>query len=261
MLNRIDGKIEKYLSPSQHGYRSGRSTTEVAWTTQFLKAVCEKFTEEYNVVQTDMSQAFDTPDRELLMEILETEVNISEDELRLIRVLLAEVKLQLKIDNHKGEQFTSLIGVPQGDGLSPKLFLVYMEHIRRKYMKKSKKGPWDINTTYADDETHYYHMTTEEREKISTVYGPCMETCKCCECRQRDLLYGVNSLTNKMEESKMKMNPDKTNFVIMNRERNAKLFQLGNEMNSKDELYNRTRRGFNACEKMYGVWIKRPEFR
>lgn len=257
VLNRINEKIEKYLSPSQHGYRSGRSTTEVTWTTQFLKAVCEKFMEEYDVVQTDMSQAFDTPDRGLLMEILETEVNIGEDELRLIRVLLAEVKLQLKIDNCRGEQFTSLIGVPQGDGLSPKLFLVYMEHIRREYMKKSKKGPWDVETKYADDEQHYYHLTTEEKEKKSTVYGPCMESCKCCECRQRDLLYGENSLTKKMEECKMKMNPEKTKFVRMNRGRNGKLFQLGNEMNAKDELYNRTRRGFNACEKMNGIWIKK----
>lgn len=257
VLNRINGKIEKYLSPSQHGYRSGRSTTEVAWTTQFLKAVCEKFKEEYDVVQTDMSQAFDTPDRGLLMEILEAEVNIGEDELRLIRVLLAEVKLQLKIDNCRGEQFTSMIGVPQGDGLSPKLFLVYMEHIRREYMETSKKGPWDIDSVYADDEIHYYHLTKKEREEKSEIYGPCMETCKCYECRQRDLLYGENSLTKKMEESMMKMNPEKTNFVRMSRSRTTKLFQLGNEMNTKDELYNRTRRGFNACEKMRGVWIKK----
>jgi len=257
VLKRIDGKIDKYLSPSQHGYRSGRSTTEVAWATQYLKAICEKFKEEYAVVQTDMSQAFDTPDRGLLMEILEAEVKIGEDELRLIRVLLAEVKLQLKIDNFKGEPFTSLIGVPQGDGLSPKLFLVYMEHIRREYMKNSKKGPWDINTTFADDDTHYYHMTTEEKERTLTVYGPCIETCKCCECRQRDLLYGDNSLTKKMEESKMKMNPEKTKLTTMCRDRTIKLFQLGNEMNAADELYNRTRRGFNACEKLNGIWFKK----
>ena len=257
VLKRIDEKIEKYLSPGQHGYRSGRSTTEVAWTTQYLKAICEKFKEEYAVIQTDMSQAFDTPDRGLLMEILETEVKIGEDELRLIRVLLAEVKLQLKIDNIKGEQFTSLIGVPQGDGLSPKLFLVYMEHIRRKYVERSKKGPWDINTTFADDDMHFYHMTTEEKERKSTAYGPCMETCKCCECRQRGLLYGDNSLTKKMEECKMKMNPEKTKFTIMSRDRTTKLFQLGNEMNAKEELYNRTRRGFNACEKLNGIWIKK----
>ena len=68
--------------------------------------------EEYDVVQTDMSQSFEKPDRGLLMKILETEVNIGEDELRLIRVLLAEVKLQLKIDNCRGEPFTSLISVP-----------------------------------------------------------------------------------------------------------------------------------------------------
>ena len=55
----------------------------------------------------------------------------------------------------------------------------------------------------------------------------------------------------------MKMNPEKTKFVRMNRERTEKLFQLGNEMNAKDELYNRTRRGFNAYEKINGIWIKK----
>jgi hypothetical protein len=257
VLNRIEKKIEKYLNPHQHGYRSGRSTTEVAWATQYMKSTCEKFKEEFLVVQTDMSQAFDTPNRTLLMEILEKEAKINEDEQRLVRVLLSEVKLQLKIENCKGEQFTSLIGVPQGDGLSPKLFLVYMEHVKRKYMEKSIKGPWDINTTYADDDTYFFHTTEEERKRRSTFFGPCMEKCKCHECRQWNLLYGAESLTRKMEECSMKMNPEKTKCTRMNRERNTKLFQLGNEMNSKDELYNRTRRGFNAIIKMNGVWNKK----
>jgi hypothetical protein len=60
-----------------------------------------------------------------------------------------------------------------------------------------------------------------------------------------------------MEECSMKMNPEKTKCMRMSRERNTKLFQLGNEMNTKEELYNRTRRGFNAIVKMNGVWNKK----
>ena len=55
----------------------------------------------------------------------------------------------------------------------------------------------------------------------------------------------------------MKMNPEKTKLTTIGRDRTTKLFQLGNEMNAKDELYNRTRRGFNACEKLNGIWFKK----
>ena len=74
-----------------------------------------------------MSAAFDTIDRATLLNILET--IIEEDELRLVRFLLSNTCLNIRIGGTKEEKkFTSNIGTPQGDSLSPILFVVYLEN-------------------------------------------------------------------------------------------------------------------------------------
>ena len=55
--------------------------------------------------------------------------------------------------------------------MSSKIFLVYMEHIRRRYMVRSKKGPWSVETTYADDETHYYQRPKRRRRRNQQYMG------------------------------------------------------------------------------------------
>ena len=72
-----------------------------------------------------MSAAFDTIDRETLLNILQT--IIEEDELRLVQFLLSNTCLNIRIGGTKKEKkFTSNIGTPQGDSLSPILFVVYI---------------------------------------------------------------------------------------------------------------------------------------
>ena len=74
-----------------------------------------------------MSAAFDTIDRATLLNILET--IIEQDELRLVRFLLSNTCLNIRIGGTKKEKkFTSNIGTPQGDSLSPILFVVYLEN-------------------------------------------------------------------------------------------------------------------------------------
>ena len=69
-----------------------------------------------------MSAAFDT-----FLNILET--IIEEDELRLVRFLLGNTCLNIRIGGTKEEKkFTSNIGTPQGDSRSPILFVVYLEN-------------------------------------------------------------------------------------------------------------------------------------
>ena len=79
------------------------------------------------ITEIDMSAAFDTIDRATLLNILET--IIEEDELRLVRFLLSNTCLNIRIGGTKEEKkFTSNIGTPQGDSLSPILFGVYLEN-------------------------------------------------------------------------------------------------------------------------------------
>ncbi len=71
-----------------------------------------------------MSKAFDTVDRGVLYEDLRNVLD--KGELHMITMLLKEVRLQVKCRKTMGEQFSTNIGVPQGDCLSPVLFTLYL---------------------------------------------------------------------------------------------------------------------------------------
>ena len=70
-----------------------------------------------------MSSAFDTIDRQTLLDILR-EI-IEEDEPRIIRFLLSDTTINTIINGATKEKpFESNIGSPQGDNLSPVLFSI-----------------------------------------------------------------------------------------------------------------------------------------
>ena len=85
-----------------------------------------------------MSRAFDTINRERLMKILKDDVELDEDELRLCQALLAGTNLTVKIKTVFSAPFETTIGTPQGDGLSPILFVVYLESAIREVMKRAE---------------------------------------------------------------------------------------------------------------------------
>ena len=125
---------------------------DVAWTHKWLAA--KTLQEKINITITgiDMSAAFDTIDRATLLNILET--IIEEDELRLVRFLLSNTYLNIRIGGTKEEKkFTSNIGTPQGDSFSPILFVVYLENalkeVRPILPESEKTLPNEI--AYADD--------------------------------------------------------------------------------------------------------------
>ena len=70
--------------------------------------------------------------RSKLLEILESIVD--EDELRMIRVLLSNTTLEIKVNSDEviSVPFHTHIGSQQGDGLSGKLFTIYFEALLRK---------------------------------------------------------------------------------------------------------------------------------
>ena len=106
-----------------------------------------------------MSRAFDTIDRAKLVQILKDEVKLEEDEMRMCQSLLANTNLTVKLGEAFSDPFVTTIGSPQGDGLSPILFAIYLEsalkHVRAKAAEMHPR-PTDDNelpqeALYADD--------------------------------------------------------------------------------------------------------------
>ncbi len=125
VVNRTFDRIRKNISVSQAAYSPGRSTTELVFAFKTLaeKAICA---EDYTVylLMLDMSRAFDTIDRGILLKDLSDILN--PDELHLVNLLLSNVQLQVKYNNIIGDTFVPDIGSPQGDCASPIWFIFYL---------------------------------------------------------------------------------------------------------------------------------------
>ncbi|GFO30550.1 LINE-1 reverse transcriptase homolog [Plakobranchus ocellatus] len=121
-LNRIRPRVEKYISNSQSGFRPNRSTSDIVWAHRWITAKVLNATEvKVNITGIDMSAAFDTINRTKLLEILRD--IIDEDELRIIRFLLSETTIDVKINGANDPMpFTTNIGNTTGRQPKPRPF-------------------------------------------------------------------------------------------------------------------------------------------
>ena len=72
-----------------------------------------------------MSSAFDTIKRSTILSLL-AEAGCSQDEIKLVRFLLSNIKIRVKVESEVSIEFESSVGGPQGDSLSGKLFTLYL---------------------------------------------------------------------------------------------------------------------------------------
>ena len=94
-LERIKPNYERYISKSQSAYRSNRSTGDVVWGHRWIAAKIQKEDTKVFITGLDMSSAFDTIIREDLIKVLENILH--EDEVRMVRMLLSNTTLDIKI--------------------------------------------------------------------------------------------------------------------------------------------------------------------
>jgi hypothetical protein len=112
-----------------------------------------KAREEIWILGIDMSRAFDTIDRLMLLADLRN--IIDEDSWRMVVALLDHTTLQARIKNVLSKPFETNIGAPQGDSLSPVLFIIYLELAMRGVRAACPRPSQDLcipnEAIYADD--------------------------------------------------------------------------------------------------------------
>ncbi len=126
----------------------------------------------------DMSSAFDTIHRNEMINIAER--ILQEDEVRILRVLLSNTTLEVRVKGAETQPFTSNIGSPQGDSISGPLFTAYFEEALKElreeitpvherdhnYTETESSLPGEV--IYADD---YDHITDnkDKRDRFKHV--------------------------------------------------------------------------------------------
>ena len=86
--------------------------------------------------------AFDTIQRDQLIDIAKDIFN--EDEIRILRVFLAETFSEFKEENAQTPTFESKIVSPQEDSISGTLFTSYINHALQQLREEIEKEPLDV---------------------------------------------------------------------------------------------------------------------
>jgi sorting nexin-29 len=232
LLKRISDKIINNISISQSGFRKGRSTSDLVWTYRWIMATVTKYKETIHIMGLDLSKAFDCINREKLLENLKEILDPSE--IRITQYLLAHTNLQAKAKGVFGHTFNTITGVPQGDALSPILFIFYLDRCTREF--KIERGYGDniykSITHYADDTDFINKDINELNAHLFMLPTVC-------------------------EEWDLKLNSNKTEFIEFSREniKNLTNRKLGSKLSDEEDIKSRiseAMRGFNTYWRLWG---------
>ena len=239
VLTRIQDVIFNFISPSQSAFRAKRSTADVIWSYRWIMAQTQKYEAELFIMGIDLSKAFDCIDRQILMSKLEEILQQKPSELRMIRYLLSNTNLTARVQGKLGDAFKTTLGIPQGDGLSPALFLIYLQIAIDHHQRIQREVDNTINkltkyTNYADD-----------TDFISSHYHA---------------LYSLGlQLPERLAIYNLQMNPDKTEWITINKSTCSTLTtkKLGSKLSQYEDLKHRIAQSRKAFSTMYRIWLNK----
>ena len=143
-------KDRNILRDSQHGFRPKRGTSTL------IGNIYERISREKDdkktlitLVTRDISKAFDKLHKDSLIYKL-SKLQLPDPLLRILSNFLQNRTAQVKLNNKLGDVFTLKSGVPQGDILSPTLFLIMMNDYPEPRWEGNKRN---FVAQYADDMT------------------------------------------------------------------------------------------------------------
>ena len=247
MIRRCQEKINDQIPITQAAYRSGRGTTEHVFT---IKTLAEKAitSSDYtiNILLLDMSKAFDTIKRDILIEDLK-EI-LSDDELHIFYLLLKDVKVQVKIDKSYGEPITTNIGAPQGDCASAILFTLYLaKALQGKNIcectgisQNAQPPPPPTNNEY------YVNIDQQYADDIGWATTDTRAT--------TNIKKNVPSI---LQERNLNINLDKTEEYIISKEGNdnwKKCKYLGSLLNTEDDIKRRKSLAINTFNQLKHIF-------
>ena len=157
-LSRIQDRVNQYTGPWQCGYKTGHGCADIVWSQQMLISVMLRKHCQFYKMGIDMTSAFDTVKRSTILRLLE-DAGCSRDDTRLVRLLLANTTVRVRVNGVKSTAFISTRGAFQGDSLSGTLFTLTLagslNHLRavlttRPQIPIAQNG-MPLEWEYADD--------------------------------------------------------------------------------------------------------------
>ena len=145
------------------------------------------------LILLDLSAAFDTIDHGLLFERLQSLFGIQGVALNWLISYLTDRSQSVKVGDSMSTKHLLKYGVPQGSVLGPLLFTMYTTPLGRLFAKY----PLVSHHIYADDTQVYIGLSNNDTSVALDQLSSCLESVK-----------------SWMESNLLKLNPDKTEFML-----------------------------------------------
>ena len=193
-------KLEKHMSNNnlhsafQYGFKKGHSTeTLLIKVVNDLLISCDKSIPTI-VMLLDLSAAFDTVDQEKLMQTLHHDIGIEGTAFKWFESFLKGRTQKVKINTSYSEESKLVYGVAQGSVLGPVLFNIYIRSLC-KYLEPTKLSIFG----FADD------------HQLLKSFLPLLQV----QALGEDIQSCFKAIANWMNNFFLKLNPDKTKFLLI----------------------------------------------
>ena len=216
-------------NPYQSAYKAGHSTETALLYIKNEVHLSLSRGESTALVLLDLSAAFDTIDHSTLLGCLQNWFGVSGSVLKWFTSYLMDRYQSVKIGSTLSDVCKLLFGVPQGSVLGPLLFSLYTTPLS-SIISKHNGIKFHF---YADDSQLYIHLSQKNASSAFEKLNKCL-----------------NDVKEWMTTSKLKLNPDKTEFIIFGSKRQRDKLKacfpidiLGNSLCPADSVKN------------LGVWL------
>ncbi|CCI10474.1 unnamed protein product [Albugo candida] len=119
------------------------------------------------ILGIDLSKAFDTIDRHRFLMVLDS--ILDPDEVQMIKALLSATTLQIRLGVKSYSKFARNHGTPQGDALSPLLFVVYLEAALSDLCLHLELSMRELNAIVFANDMDFIHHDSTRLEHILLV--------------------------------------------------------------------------------------------
>ena len=163
--NRVRTLVEGSLGEWQYGFRPGRSTSDLVFVMKMIMEKSWEWGRDKFALFIDMEKAFDCVPRNLLWKIMaEPPYYIPKKLIRVIKSMYTGSVSKVRKGDVETDWFNIETGVRQGDGLSPLLFVIFMD----KCIRDTNPQPSHQVLAYADDVAVMVDSIQELQDVAST---------------------------------------------------------------------------------------------
>ena len=124
VANNLYSHVSNQLSPSQHGFIKGKSTsTNLCEYIQYISDSLES-KKQVDVIYTDLSKAFDVVNHSILLDKL-SKFGLCSNLIKLFQSFLCNRIQYVEYRGFRSQTYVTTSGVTQGSNLGPILFIIY----------------------------------------------------------------------------------------------------------------------------------------